>query len=108
MTKSPDLLDRIYDGLINSPLATVGALIIFLLALPLIRAGFRDKPTTPPAATDPRPIPIEIESAWLVQNVTRMQMDIDAIKNLLGVLSNQIAGVAQMIKRRQSRKPPKK
>lgn len=99
MKQAADLADKIFDGLLNNGLNTVGALIIFLLALPLIRMGLREKPTPPAVPADQKASPIEIESAWLVQNVTRMQMDIDNIKGLLGVLSNQVAGVAQLIKR---------
>jgi hypothetical protein len=99
------ILERQYEGLLSNTLQTVGALIIFLLALPLIRSGLREKPPAPPPPPPP-PVPIEVESAWLIQNVTRMQMDIDQIKDLMGVMSNQIAGVAQLIKRRQSK--PKK
>jgi len=98
------IIERLYEGLLSNTLQTVGALIIFLLALPLIRSGLREKPPAPPP---PPPVPIEVESAWLIQNVTRMQMDIDRIKDLMGVMSNQIAGVAQLIKRRQTRKPKK-
>ncbi|MDP1867016.1 MAG: hypothetical protein Q8L13_11835 [Bradyrhizobium sp.] len=97
------IVERLYDGLASNTLQTVGALIIFLLALPLIRSGLREKP--PPAPPPAPPVPIEIESAWLIQNLTRMQMDIDAIKERLGVMSNQISGVAQLLKRRQGRKP---
>jgi hypothetical protein len=93
--------ERIYDGLTSRPIQTVGALIIFLIALPLIRAGLRAPPPSQAVSPLPpdKPVPIEIESAWFVQNVTRMQMDIDTIKDRMGVLSNQVAGVAQLIKR---------
>ena len=105
MQKLPDLVERIYDGLISNSLNTVGALIIFLLALPLIRAGLRDR--SPPPAPQPAPIPIEVESAWMIQNLTRMQMDIAAINDRLGVISNQVAGVAKLLKRRAARKAGK-
>lgn len=99
MTK---LLERIYDGLTSSPLQTVGALIIFLIALPLIRAGLRERPPAPPAT----PSPIEIESPWFVQNFLQMQKDVEAIKAQLGVLSNQVAAIAKLMRRRQAK--PKK
>jgi hypothetical protein len=108
MQKLPDLIERIYDGLISNSLNTVGALIIFLLALPLIRAGLRDRsppPAPPPPA--PPPVPIEVESAWMIQNLTRMQIDIDSINDRLGVISNQVAGVAKLLKRRAARKAGK-
>lgn len=99
-TKPADLVDRIYDGLLNNPFNTVGALLILIIALPLIKSALREKPVPPPAPPLPeRPVPIEVESAWFVQNVTRMQMDIESIDERLKLLSSQIAGVAQLIKR---------
>lgn len=97
-------LERIYDGLINNPFNTVGALIVLLLALPLIRSGLRDK--DPPPPPPPQPVPIEVESAWMIQNLTRMQMDIDAIKERLVVLSSQVSGIAKLLKKRQSKPKP--
>jgi hypothetical protein len=98
------LFDRIWDGLTSAPLQTVAALIIFLLALPLIRAGFRDnKPPAPP----PAPAPIEIESPWFVQNFLQMQKDVEAMSTQLRVLSSKVDGIAQLLKRRAGRKPPK-
>ena len=94
-------LERIYDGLVSSPFNTVGALIIFLLALPLIRSGLREKPPAPP---EPPPHPIEIESPWFVQNFLQMQTDVAKIKDHLGVISNQVAGIAKLLRRRQNRK----
>lgn len=101
------LLDRVWEGLSSAPLQTVAALIIFLLALPLIRAGFRDKaspPASPPAPLPP-PAPIEIESPWFVQNFLQMQKDVEAVSTQLRVLSNKVDGVAQLLKRRAGRKP---
>jgi hypothetical protein len=93
-------VEKLYDGLLNSPVQSAVALVILLIALPLIRSALREKPPeTPPA-----PVPIEVESAWMIQNLTRMQMDIEGIKELLKVLSNKIDGTAKLI-RRQSRKP---
>ncbi len=93
-------VEKLYDGLLNSPVQSAVALVILLIALPLIRSALREKPP----ATPPTPVPIEVESAWMIQNLTRMQMDIEAIKERLGVMSNQIAGVASLMKRR-NRKP---
>lgn len=60
----------------------------------------------PPAVTPaPRATPVEIESPWLIQNLTRMQMDIEAIKDSLDVTNNRISGIASLLKRRQKRKP---
>lgn len=101
MTK---LLERIWDGLISNPLNTVGALIIFLLALPLIRAGLRDRPPAPPPAPSS---PIEVESPWFVQNFLQMQSDIEKIKEQLVVLSGQVAGITTLLRRRQPKKPKK-
>lgn len=95
-------VEKIYDGLISNPLNTVGALIIFLLALPMIRAGLKDKPQPPPL---PPVTPVEIESPWLIQNLTRMQLDVEGMKGQLGVLSNKIDGIAKLLKRRQRNKP---
>lgn len=96
-------VEKIYDGLISNPLNTVGALIIFLLALPMIRAGLKDKPQPPPL---PPPVtPVEIESPWLIQNLIKMQLDIDGINRQLGVISNKIDGIAKLLKRRQRNKP---
>ncbi len=98
MTK---LLERIYDGLTSSPLQTVGALIIFLLALPLIRAGLREKPPAPPP---PAASPIEIESPWFVQNFLQMQKDVEKIKAALPIMSGQLAAIAKLLRRRQPKK----
>ncbi len=96
MTK---FLERVYDNLLAQPFNTVGALIILMIALPLIRSGLREKPPPPPAS------PVEIESPWMIQNLTRMQMDIENIKDQIGVLSSQVKGVASLLKRRERRKP---
>jgi hypothetical protein len=93
-------LDRIYDGLLTSPLSTIGALIIFLLALPLIKKGLAEKP--PPPAP-PAPTPIQIESPWLTQHLVEMHFEIEQIKGHMSVLSNQVKGVAQLIRRRERR-----
>lgn len=100
------LLERIYDGLTSNPLNTVGALIIFLLALPLIRAGLRSQP--PPAAPPvPPPVPIQIESPWMTQHMVEIHFEIEQIKLQLGVLSNQIKGIATLLRRRERREPKK-
>jgi hypothetical protein len=39
----------------------------------------------------------------MIQNLTRMQMDIQSINERLGVISNQVAGVAKLLKRRANR-----
>ncbi|QDW38995.1 hypothetical protein FFI89_018700 [Bradyrhizobium sp. KBS0727] len=100
------LLERIYDGLTSNTLQTVGALIIFLLALPLIRAGLREKPQAPPP---PQPSPIEVESPWFVQNFLQMQTDVERMKDQLGGISSQLAGVVKLLRRRHDRatKPKK-
>jgi len=95
-------LEKLYDGLTNTPVQSAVALVILLLAYPLIRSALREKPPAVP----PHPVPIEVESAWMIQNLTRMQMDIEAIKDRLGVMSNQISGLASLLKRR-NRKPKK-
>ncbi|ODM71663.1 hypothetical protein [Bradyrhizobium elkanii] len=100
------LLERIYDGLTSSPLNTVGALIIFLIALPLIRAGFRDRSPAPPAPQPP-PVPIQIESPWLTQQVIEMHFEIEQIKERLGIVSNQVKGIATLLRRRERRDPKK-
>lgn len=94
-------VERIYDGLISNPFNTVGALIILLLALPMIRAGLRERPAPPPL---PTMSPVEIESPWLIQNLTRMQLDIEQAKLQLGIISNKIDGIASLLKRRQRQK----
>ncbi|MBR1150066.1 hypothetical protein [Bradyrhizobium sp. JYMT SZCCT0428] len=94
-------VEKVYDGLFNFPVQSAAALVIILLALPLIRSGLREKPPAPP----PQPVPIEVESAWMIQNLTRMQMDIENIKGRLDVLSSQVKGVAALLKRRERRKP---
>ncbi|WP_375782927.1 hypothetical protein ACE10Z_23725 [Bradyrhizobium sp. Pha-3] len=100
------LLERIYDGLTSTPLNTVGALIIFLIALPLIRAGFRDgKPSAPPPMQPP--VPIQIESPWLTQQLIEMHYEIEKIEERLGVLSNQVKGIATLLRRREQREPKK-
>jgi len=98
-------IERIYDGLISSPLNTVGALIIFLLALPLIRKGLRDRPPAAQPPPAPAPAPIEIESPWFVQNFLQMQDDVAKIKRTQEMLSSKIDGIASLLKRRASRKP---
>lgn len=50
------------EVVLKSPFQAVISLIIFLLALPLIMKGRRDKPT----AQDPEPAPVQVESPWLV------------------------------------------
>ena len=95
-------IERLFDALLASPLNAVGALVIFLLALPLIKQGLRDRPA-PPAP--PAPAPIEIESPWFVQNFLQMQDDVAKIRARLDVLSNPVAGIAALLKRRAARKP---
>jgi hypothetical protein len=95
-------LEKVYDGLISNPFNTIGALIIFLLALPMIRAGLKDKP---PPLPQPPISPVEIESPWLIQNLTRMQLDIEGIQGQLGIMSNKIDGIAKLLKRRQRQQP---
>ncbi|MCP1832852.1 hypothetical protein [Bradyrhizobium sp. USDA 4545] len=99
------LLERVYDGLTSSPLNTVGALIIFLIALPLIRAGFRDRPAAPPAQQPP--VPIQIESPWLTQQLIEIHYEVEKIEERLGVLSNQVKGIATLLRRRERREPKK-
>jgi hypothetical protein len=62
MQKLSDLVERIHIGLITSSLNAVGVLIIFLLALPLICAGLRERPLA-------APVPIEVESASMIQTL---------------------------------------
>jgi hypothetical protein len=99
------LFDRIWDGLSSAPLQTVAALIIFLLALPLIRAGFRDRPPSQASPPSPPSTPIEIESPWFVQNFLQMQNDMEKMVEQLGLVSSKVDGLARLLKRRAGRKP---
>ena len=107
-------LERLWEGLTSNALSTVAALIIFLLALPLIRAGI-GKPASPPPLPPPSPapvllpppapVPIQIESPWLTQHLVEMHLEIEHIKHSLQVLSSKVDGISQLLRRRQQRKP---
>lgn len=102
------LIDRIWEGLTSSPLQAVSALIIFLIALPLIRSSYKAPPAPAPPVAPPQPAPIEIESPWFVQNFLQMQSDVEKLRDQVALLSSQVAGIAQLLRRRSGRKPAAK
>lgn len=84
------LLDRLWDGLAGNPLSTVAALIIFLLALPLIRAGIYRPPAAPPGSTPPPSPGTDVDPRWLIPNLMQMQSDVAELRREIGELSARL------------------
>jgi len=58
-----EIASAIIEALTKAPLQGVASLIIFLLAMPIIIKGLRDRKEE---SHQPPPVPIQVESPWLV------------------------------------------
>ena len=86
----------------------VAFLVVLLLAAPLIRAGWREfrnsetekKPTT--AATPPAPELIQ-QTPWLIETLTRIQLEIEQLTRAVEELRVLTAGIDKIVRRRASK-----
>jgi hypothetical protein len=101
-----EIFKAAFETLKDYPLIQVAvAITVPLLAVVLayvVRSKERPA-SSPPVA--PAPSRIEIESPWMIQNLTRMQIDIETIKDGQGLLGNKVDGIAKLLRQRHARKP---
>jgi hypothetical protein len=97
--------------LVQGAVAILVLVIAALLAWATLRKQMPASSAGATAAPTASPVPIQIESPWLVQHLVEMHLDIEKIKNALAaqeshqrVLGSKIDGIASLLKRRQSRR----
>jgi len=90
----------------------VAFLIVLLLALPLIRAGLKElrSPRRPELSAPPPPVPIQIESPWLLQHLVEMHLAIEEIKKGVDAANAKadtnaasLASIAKLLRQRANR-----
>lgn len=83
----------------------VAFLIIVLLAAPLIRAGWREFRTREGADRPPAAAPHELiqQTPWLIETLTRIQLEGEQLARELQKLSSQVAVIDKMLRRRSGR-----
>lgn len=98
-----EILKTAFDVLSQWPLVE-GAVAILVLVFAGLLARGALKERLPPQQQS---IPIQVESPWMTQNLLQMQLDVERIKDGLGVLIGKVDGVAALLKRRASRSAKK-
>lgn len=91
----------------------VAFLIVLLLALPLLRAGLRELRSSKRDEMMPRPapVPIQIESPWLLQHLVEMHLSIEEIKRGVDASNAKadtnaasLASIAKLLRQRANRR----
>lgn len=82
-----EIASALFEALTKSPLNATVSLIIFLLAMPLIIKGLRDRKEEPPP-----PVPIQVESPWLV-------IELNVISTSLQEMHRDIRDLAKALDR---------
>lgn len=86
----------------------VAFLIVFLLALPLIRAGWKEFRSAKQEAAPTGPPPAMIqETPWFIQTVTRIQFDIEEMKKQIEGLKETAEEILSKLQRRSPRQKKK-
>lgn len=112
-----DIIKPAFAALESWPLVQGAvAILVLVIAALLAWATLRKQlpqPGSPStgAAAPPAPVPIQVESPWLVQHLVEMHLDIEenkkaveAIEVHLGTIGAKIDGITSLLKRRQSRR----
>lgn len=98
--------------LVQGAVAILVLVIAALLAWATLRKQLPQPAASGQGAPPPQPpIPIQVESPWLVQHLVEMHLNIENIKTTMAaqethlrVTSSKIDGIASLLKRRQSRR----
>lgn len=112
-----DIVRQAFSALEKWPLVQGAVAILVLVIAALLAWATLRKQLPQPAGPAPpvpptqAPVPIQVESPWLVQHLVEMHLDIENIKTIqaaqethLRVLGSKIDGIASLLKRRQSRR----
>lgn len=82
-------LERIFQGLTDAPIQSTVALVIFLLAIPFIRKGLRERPPAPP----PTPVsaPLEVTQPWIGPQILHQTFEVDRLHRRIDDLRSDLA-----------------
>lgn len=96
-----------FAALSQWPLVQGSVAILVLVFAALLARGALKERLPPPGAPPQPPIPIQVESPWMTQNLLQMQLDLERIADALKALNSKVDGIASLLKRRQARREKK-
>ncbi|MCC8968185.1 hypothetical protein H8A95_39250 [Bradyrhizobium sp. Pear76] len=92
------------------------AILVLVIASLLAFSAVKRQPhqAEKPAAPAPTPVPVQIESPWLVQHLVEMHLDIENVRKTLDEINARlntnaaaVAGIVTLLRRRAARKAKK-
>lgn len=87
-------LERIFQGLSDAPIQSTVALVIFLLAIPFIRKGLRERPPAPPA---PPPASLEVSQPWVGQQILHQTFEVDRLHRRIDDLRADLSAMMKLV-----------